>query len=130
MVLAATLRVDCQYGPWRRGGSAWQAQLRWPQRVRRSVIEPGRTMPVRAMAASSAAILVASARWLAATRTASGWAARQRGAGGGAARRSAVGIPPDGAGDIIHTPGGAPAIEEMPPPGGAHRPPTARSLLA
>ena len=73
MVRAATLRVHCQYGPCSRGGSAWQAQLRWPQRVRLSVIEPGSTMPDRAMAAISAAIFLASAWWLAATRTASGW---------------------------------------------------------
>src|SRR6266567_712053 len=72
MVLAATLRVHCQYGPCRRGGSARQAQLRWPQRVRLSVIEPGSTMPDQAMAASSAAIFWASAWWLAATRTVSG----------------------------------------------------------
>jgi hypothetical protein len=32
-----------------------------PQRVRRSVIEPGSTMPERAIAASSAAIFRASA---------------------------------------------------------------------
>src|SRR5258708_14271724 len=70
MVLAAALRVHCQYGPGSRGGSARQAQLRWPQRVRRSVIEAGSTMPDRAMAASSAAIFLASAWWLAATRTA------------------------------------------------------------
>ena len=44
-----------------------------PQRVRRSVIEPGSTMPELAMAASSAAIFSASAWWLAATRTVSGW---------------------------------------------------------
>ena len=56
-----------------RGGSAWQPQLRRPQRVRRWVIEPGSTMPVQAMAASSAAILLASAWWVAATRTVSGW---------------------------------------------------------
>jgi hypothetical protein len=56
-----------------RGGSAWQPQLGRPQRVRRWVIEPGSTMPVRAMAASSAAMFSASAWWLAATRTASGW---------------------------------------------------------
>jgi hypothetical protein len=55
------------------GGSAWQAQLRRPQRVRRWVIEPGSTMPDLAMAASSAAIVSASAWWLAATRTVSGW---------------------------------------------------------
>ena len=73
MVLAAILRVHCQYGPCRRGGSAWQPQLGRPQRVRRWVIEPGSTMPVAAMAASSAAILPASAWWLAATRTVSGW---------------------------------------------------------
>jgi hypothetical protein len=41
--------------------------------VRRSVIEPGSTMPERAMAASSAAIFSASAWWLAATRAVSGW---------------------------------------------------------
>ena len=73
MVFAATLRVHCQYGPCSRGGSAWQAQLRRPQRVRRWVIEPGSTMPELAMAASSAAIFSASAWWLAATRTVSGW---------------------------------------------------------
>jgi hypothetical protein len=44
-----------------------------PQRVRRWVIEPGSTMPERAMAASSAAIFSASAWWAAATRTVSGW---------------------------------------------------------
>ena len=49
------------------------AQLRRPQRVRRWVTEPGRTMPVAAMAASSAAIFSASAWWAAATRTVSGW---------------------------------------------------------
>src|SRR5260221_4454037 len=87
-------------------------------------------MPVRAMAGSSAAILVASARWLAATRTASGWAARQRGAGGGAARRSAVSIPLDVPGNIIHTSGVAPAIEKMLPAGGRRRQPTAGTLLA
>jgi hypothetical protein len=50
-----------------------QPQLGRPQRVRRSVIEPGSTMPELAMAASSAAIFWASAWWLAATRTVSGW---------------------------------------------------------
>src|SRR5260221_14612138 len=87
-------------------------------------------MPVRAMAGSSAAILVASARWLAATRTASGWAARQRGAGGGAARRSAVSIPLDVPGNIIDTSGVAPAIEKMLPAGGRHRQLTAGTLRA
>ena len=43
------------------------------QRVRRSVMEPGRIMPDLAMAASSAAIFSASAWWAAATRTLSGW---------------------------------------------------------
>ncbi len=85
---------------------------------------------MRAMAASSAAILVASARWLAATRTASGWAARQRGAGGGAARRSAVSIPLDVPGNIIDTSGVAPAIEKMLPAGVRHRQLTAGTLLA
>jgi hypothetical protein len=46
------------------GGSAWQPQLDRPQRVRRWVMEPGRIMPVAAMAASSAAIFSASAWWL------------------------------------------------------------------
>ena len=55
------------------GRSAWQAQLRRPQRVRRWVIEPGSTMPERAMEASPAAISSASAWWLAAARTVSGW---------------------------------------------------------
>jgi hypothetical protein len=61
MVLAAILRVHCQYGPWSRGGSAWQPQFDRPQRVRRSMSEPGSTLPVRAIAASSAAIFRASA---------------------------------------------------------------------
>ena len=43
-----------------------------PQRVRRWMMVPGSSMPVRAMAASSAAILAASAWWLAATRAVSG----------------------------------------------------------
>ena len=72
-VFAAILRVHCQYGPCRRGGSAWQAQLPRPHRVRLWVMEPGRTMPVAAMAASSPAIWRARAWWLAATRTVSGW---------------------------------------------------------
>jgi hypothetical protein len=61
MVRAATLRVHCQYGPCSRGGLAWQPQLDRPQWVRRSMSEPGSTLPVRAIAASSAAILAASA---------------------------------------------------------------------
>jgi len=55
------------------GGPAWQAQVRWPQRMCRRVIEPGRTMPEAAMAASSAAIWRAWSWWLAATCTVSGW---------------------------------------------------------
>ena len=47
MVLAAILRVHCQYGPCSRGGSAWQPQLDRPQRVRRSMSEPG-SDPARA----------------------------------------------------------------------------------
>ena len=61
MVRAATLRVHCQYGPCSRGGSAWQPQFGRPQWVRRSMSEPGSTLPVRAIAANSAAILAASA---------------------------------------------------------------------
>ena len=49
-----------------------EPQFGCPQRVRRSVIEPGSTLPELAMAASSAAIFSASAWWAAATRTVSG----------------------------------------------------------
>src|ERR1700746_1602951 len=73
MGLAAILRGPCRWGRCRRGGSAWQPQLGRPQRVRRWVMEPGRTMPVAAVAASSAAIWAAWAWWLGSGRTVSGW---------------------------------------------------------
>src|SRR6266851_2197908 len=59
-VLPSFLRVRWWEGPCRRGGSAWQRQLGWPQRVIRSARVPGRAKP---RAAISAAMRAARACW-------------------------------------------------------------------
>src|SRR5258708_7685769 len=63
-VLRFFLRVQWWQGPWRRGGSAWQRQFGYPQRVIRSARVPGRAKAVPARRAGvSAAMAAARACW-------------------------------------------------------------------
>src|ERR1039457_1760519 len=62
-VLPFFLRVHWWYGPWSGGGSAWQRQFGWPQRVSRSARVPGRAKPAAVRAAISAAMAAARACW-------------------------------------------------------------------
>jgi len=58
--LAVFLAGPLVVGPWSRGGSSWQRQPGWPQRVIRSAMVPGRAKP---RAAISAAMRAARACW-------------------------------------------------------------------